>query len=257
MAKDFLTTSQAAKKLSVSPDTVLKWVKAGKIRANRTLGGHFRIPMATIANLMGDNTDGGGRSEAAAISNPSFQYCWEHKSNLGQMTEKCMDCTVYKCRAKRCYELRDIPDEFGNLHLQCQDSCDKCDYYKLVNNLGLNILIVSGNERLIGAVNTRDEDVDRKFHIQTVRTEYDCALLIEKFRPDFVIVDCSLGAVKTREICNHIADDGRIPFTRLILTSKKNRLGDFCDREIFAWIRKPFTKKKLQRCIEGAIGVAA
>ena len=36
--KNYLTTTQAAKLLSVSPDTVLKWVKAGKLQARRTLG---------------------------------------------------------------------------------------------------------------------------------------------------------------------------------------------------------------------------
>ena len=49
--RDYLTTTQAAEMLSVSPDTVLKWVKAGKLRAHRTLGGHFRIPFQELQQL--------------------------------------------------------------------------------------------------------------------------------------------------------------------------------------------------------------
>ena len=64
--KDYLTTTQAAKLLSVTPDTVLKWVKAGKVKSYRTLGGHFRIPLSELnipdsgdqspATLNGNNT---------------------------------------------------------------------------------------------------------------------------------------------------------------------------------------------------------
>ena len=48
--KDYLTTSQAAKILSVSPDAVLKWARAGKIEAYRTPGGHFRIPKSALSS---------------------------------------------------------------------------------------------------------------------------------------------------------------------------------------------------------------
>ncbi|MEZ5357810.1 MAG: excisionase family DNA-binding protein [Candidatus Zixiibacteriota bacterium] len=255
MAKSYMTTSQAAKRLSVSPDTVLKWVKAGKIKAHRTLGGHFRIPTGLIDTLIEDENRLRKSGSMPVASNPSFQYCWEHQSQMGILNTKCTECVVFKSRARRCYELRNIPEEFGSLKLYCKDSCEKCDYYKLVNNLGLNILIISNNNRLLTEVQEWADD--EKYHVMTVSSEYECASTIEKFRPDFVIVDCSMGAIRTRELCNHIGEDGRIPFTRLILTSKKNRLGDFCDREIFGWIRKPFTMQKLRRCIEGVTDIAA
>jgi excisionase family DNA binding protein len=50
--KDLYSTFQAAKVLGVSPDTVLKWIKAGKLPASRTLGGHYRIRRDTIAELL-------------------------------------------------------------------------------------------------------------------------------------------------------------------------------------------------------------
>ncbi|OGL47597.1 MAG: hypothetical protein A2161_15390 [Candidatus Schekmanbacteria bacterium RBG_13_48_7] len=53
----YLTTTQAAKLLSVAPDTILKWVKAGKLTSRRTLGGYFRIPMEELASFSSEISD--------------------------------------------------------------------------------------------------------------------------------------------------------------------------------------------------------
>ena len=70
----YYTTSQAAKLLSVSPDTVLRWVKAGKISSYRTPGGHARIPADAVAALL-------PRAERAFLSldpddGPHSSNCW-------------------------------------------------------------------------------------------------------------------------------------------------------------------------------------
>ena len=38
-----LTTGQAAKLCEVVPDTILKWIRKGRLRGTRTAGGHYRI----------------------------------------------------------------------------------------------------------------------------------------------------------------------------------------------------------------------
>ena len=80
--KEFLTTSQAAQLLSVSPDTVLKWVKAGKIKSNRTLGGHFRIPASEINSFNGAVSDDSDIMNNNHLSIP-YQYCWEFLADGG------------------------------------------------------------------------------------------------------------------------------------------------------------------------------
>lgn len=40
-----LTTNEMGKLLGVTSSTVIVWIKAGKIKCNRTLGGHRRIPI--------------------------------------------------------------------------------------------------------------------------------------------------------------------------------------------------------------------
>jgi excisionase family DNA binding protein len=41
--KNYITTGEAAAIFDVDSDTVLRWIKSGKIPAIRTLGGHYRI----------------------------------------------------------------------------------------------------------------------------------------------------------------------------------------------------------------------
>jgi excisionase family DNA binding protein len=47
-----LRTSEVAKRLQVSPRTVLAWAMAGKIPSFLTPGGHRRFPESAIADLM-------------------------------------------------------------------------------------------------------------------------------------------------------------------------------------------------------------
>ena len=49
--KGLLSTGQAAKLLSVSPDTVLKWVKKGRVFAQKTPGGHHRLRLEDVERL--------------------------------------------------------------------------------------------------------------------------------------------------------------------------------------------------------------
>ena len=47
----YIRTAEAAKILRVSPKTVSRWAKEGKLPFLRTLGGHRRYPAAEIRQL--------------------------------------------------------------------------------------------------------------------------------------------------------------------------------------------------------------
>jgi excisionase family DNA binding protein len=47
----FLTASETAERLHVSPKTVSRWAKEGKLPCLRTLGGHRRYPAEAIDQL--------------------------------------------------------------------------------------------------------------------------------------------------------------------------------------------------------------
>ena len=51
-AEAFLFTSQVADLLHVSPKTVARWAKDGRLPFQRTLGGHRRYPAAAIRELV-------------------------------------------------------------------------------------------------------------------------------------------------------------------------------------------------------------
>lgn len=51
--KEFYGTNEAARVLGVSPVTVWRWCRLGKIKAWRTPGGHYRIPREEIERLLG------------------------------------------------------------------------------------------------------------------------------------------------------------------------------------------------------------
>ncbi len=48
---DYLKTAEVADLLHVSPKTVTRWAKDGKLPHSRTLGGHRRFPAGSIQKL--------------------------------------------------------------------------------------------------------------------------------------------------------------------------------------------------------------
>jgi excisionase family DNA binding protein len=50
-AESFLHTSQVADLLHVSPKTIARWAKDGRLPCQRTLGGHRRYPEQAIRQL--------------------------------------------------------------------------------------------------------------------------------------------------------------------------------------------------------------
>jgi excisionase family DNA binding protein len=128
MSKAYLTTFQAAEILSVTPDSVLKWIKSGILDARRTPGGHYRISRKNIDLLL-------IKSKKRTFSKDTqLNYCWEFNLQNDNCAEICVDCLVYKTRARRCYEMSDFPAEFGVLKQFCKSSCDDCEYYRLTNS---------------------------------------------------------------------------------------------------------------------------
>jgi excisionase family DNA binding protein len=137
MSKNLYSTFQAAKILGVSPDTVLKWIKTGKLPARRTLGGHYRIRSEIIDELLSENLS--QTSIVKTIPTPkTFLHCWEFHSRHGKSIDACQECLVYKTRAKHCYEMNPVPKELGYMKIFCETECEDCSYYRHVKEQLLN-----------------------------------------------------------------------------------------------------------------------
>lgn len=245
--RNHYTTSQAAKLLSVSPDTVLKWVKAGKIASYQTPGGHNRIPAEAVEALLPGGANPTGHVTAAR----SYDHCWNFYAGDDGIRDECRECVAFKSGARRCYEMRGIPDEFGPLRLFCETDCEDCEFYQLTHGRQRRrVLVVSRQESWLDRLAAQAAGSDLK--LERAASEYACGSAIEKFRPDFIVLDCSFGARRIREICSHLNEDERIPFTRIILTSRRARWADDCEQEVCGWIAKPFTVDQLEAFIESA-----
>jgi len=109
-----LTTGQAAKLCAVTPDTVLKWIKKGRLSASRTAGGHYRVALPDLEPFMA----GFGQKSAGPTpglpepvppppdgtkGEPDEVPCWEFLSDDGEVREACRQCVVYRVKATRCF----------------------------------------------------------------------------------------------------------------------------------------------------------
>jgi excisionase family DNA binding protein len=68
-----LTPPEVASLLQVSPSTLRTWIRAGKLRCVRTLGGHYRVPREEVERL---------REEMGLVSSPQVMSIREVVESL-------------------------------------------------------------------------------------------------------------------------------------------------------------------------------
>jgi len=243
--KELLTTGEAASLCSVTPDTVLKWIRAGKITARRTPGGHHRISRSALPAL----TDKVERPEVEAPDVSSFKYCWEFYAKNGRIPSGCRRCIVYRSRSRRCYEMNQLPAEMGFTGLHCKSTCEECDYYQLVHGRRLNVLVVTDHKRLRSKLEHSEAAAD--YSLAFSDCEYRCSMQVEKFRPDYIVVDCSMGVERSYEFAKLLYEDPRLPFVRVVLVAEGIPLPEECDKLVYAVIQKPFSAAVLSNLVQG------
>lgn len=60
---EFLTRFEVSKLLGVSPNTVTRWAREGRLPCQVTLGGHHRFDRAAVENLLRTLTRGGNADD--------------------------------------------------------------------------------------------------------------------------------------------------------------------------------------------------
>ncbi len=132
MKKSYLTTFQAAEIMSVTPDSVLKWIKSGKLKALKTPGGHNRIAPESVHGFLKSSTP---KIFSESTKSPNyFEYCWQFNSQQNDCIQECKDCIVFKSRTKYCFEMSNLSKEVGLLKLFCKSSCIECRYYEFLKS---------------------------------------------------------------------------------------------------------------------------
>lgn len=243
MASKFLSTGQAAKLCSVTPDTILKWIRSGRLPARRTPGGHHRVDRRDLDQLL-----------RPALSSPkaeepshgrTFQFCWQYRGK-GRLLTACRECVVYQLRAHRCYELARLMPELRREKLFCEVSCKDCDYFHHVHDQSTNVLVITRNPELVD--NLLSESDAAPFNIEFADGEYSCSAVVESFRPDFAVVDCGLGENLSWGLTSCLTQDTRVPFVRIVLAGTEDEFPGDCEHMIFGRIDNPFNIDDLAHC---------
>jgi DNA-binding NtrC family response regulator len=152
-------------------------------------------------------------------------------------------------RAHRCYEVAKLAPESGHLRAFCKQGCEECEYYRLVHEQSTNVLVVTDDEIL--AVRLKRDAEEADFNLEIADCEYVCSLKVNDFRPDFAVVDCSLGRQTSSDISNHLVQDPRIPSVRVVLAGRDEEFPEECDKEIFARMERPFGIREISEIIRG------
>jgi excisionase family DNA binding protein len=261
METKLLSTGQAARLCSVTPDTILKWIRSGRLPARQTAGGHNRIDRKDLERFIGP-------AEPPSSDPPhpdpgqSFRYCWQHNST-GEVMEGCAECVVYRLRAQRCYEVLKLSPDIGHNKLFCEQDCRHCDYFRRVHVQATNVLVITGDETLADTL--KRDATSAPYNLEVTDCEYNCSALVDRFRADYAVVDCALGPDRSTDICSHLMQDPRIPYVRIILAVSQEteagghgRLAAVRDgpcggcgknRDVFARIERPFRLEDVTQCL--------
>jgi excisionase family DNA binding protein len=245
----WFTTGAVARLCSVSPDTVQKWIKSGRIVAQRTAGGHYRVAPQDVEPFRTTSEITRWFAAPNRQCSPRPLRCWEYLSESGEVREDCRKCVVYRVGASWCFEVLGINDGAGHARSFCRSraSCTDCAYYRQVYGMPKNVLVVTADAKLITNLgNGSVESMDVRF----ARNAYQASSLVGTFRPAFVVVDVETLDEPADAIVENLLEDTRVPGLRLILCGKRRKRMRFAGKRIARLIEKPFDRVVLAAIID-------
>ena len=247
-----LTTGQAARLCSVTPDTVLKWIKKGRLRGVRTAGGHYRIERRALEPLVVCPRPADSPSQQLPECYSRNVHCWEYLSDRGEARDECLQCVVYRVRAARCFLMADMAADVGHALKFCRGSCEDCAYYRRVKGLATNVLVVSRDDALIDRIESeKDESVTLRF----ARSAYEASTIVQVFRAELVVVDQELVAAEESRLLEGLSADPRLPGVKIVLAVRRGTAGVVGDQAMrnAVWhvIEKPFELRQIAAAIAG------
>lgn len=237
---ELLTTGQAAKLCAVTPDTVLKWIKKGRLKASRTAGGHYRVALPDLRPFMagfGERQESQTQVKATpppAASAPGGAEatteavpCWEYLAVDGEVQEECKQCVVYRVRATRCFLMAGLEGDVGHSKQFCHGSCEDCVYYQRLQGGSASVLFITDDQSLEGRIEGLHEgEVTLRF----ARNGYEASALIQDFRPEILIIDLEGLPDHGFGLLDSVAADPRLPHVRVILVVPPGTLERFLQR---------------------------
>jgi excisionase family DNA binding protein len=250
----FVTTGEAARRLNVKPDTVLKWIKKGRIPAWKTAGGHHRIEESVVERLL--PSPRGGRLPVVQPDRCKVAGCWDYFSQNGQIREACKSCVVYRVRAARCYEMITLGSELGHVRQFCPMTCQDCPYYRRVHEMPLAALVVTSDARLREMLRAEPAP---NVTLEFAENAYRASAMVAASPPALVVVDSDLPASEWMGLIRSLALDERIPWVRVFVTGTRF-IETKTARElegVAGFLPKPFRLECVLAALDEVSGAAA
>jgi excisionase family DNA binding protein len=131
MSRNHFTTNDIAQICSVTRQTVINWIKGGKLKAVLTPGGHRRVSRGELVRfLRGKDLDPVVIAEFEEQRRKEVPYCWEYFGvgfTKRFSSHQCDSCAVKEVRALRCYLLKSLLNAGKE---SCNMSCQDCPYLR-------------------------------------------------------------------------------------------------------------------------------
>jgi excisionase family DNA binding protein len=260
-----LTTGQAAKLCAVTPDTVLKWIKKGRLEATRTAGGHYRVALPDLEPFMA----GFGQKNSAVMVSENVSAipsqdgtkedgeevpCWEFLSEDGEVREACRQCVVYRVRATRCFLMAGLETDVGHAHQFCEGSCEDCVYYRRIQGMSTQVLLISADEDLVNRIDWSGED---SISLRFARNGYEASAMVQDFRPEIAIIDMEGLPDHGFGLLDSIAADPRVPHIRVVLAIPPDSMSKMLQRPrhrlVVSMLEKPQVCDHIEEVVKGSL----
>lgn len=241
---DWLTTGEAAQICSVTADAVQKWIRKGRLAAQKTAGGHYRIARRDIEPFATANSHARWFSAPPGTCRPQPLRCWEYLSGNGAIHEDCLKCVVYRVRASWCFAVlgRNEGAEHARHFCRSQISCQECAYYQQVCSVPARVLVIGPTEAMRLMLGEAPPSLTLEFG----GSGYEASALISTFRPLFAVVDESLLGSHGGNLLDNLAQETRVPGLRVLLAvSTTDTLPPAVTQFIDGFLVKPFTASGL------------
>lgn len=215
--RQLLSTGQVARLLSVTPDTVLKWIRRGRIPAVRTAGGHHRIDAADIATLL----DTRCRTSSYTPGASHRLRCWEYLYGPTTVRSNCKDCPAYRFRAARCFEVRQSvsPKQDNSF---CATGCRACPYYLRAHGEPQRVLVITTDHVLGGQLVAASGAV---FDFRTAASSYQAGAMVAEFSPGIILIDELFDPAGRHLLLTSLSADPHIPWARVVLLYRSEKPG--------------------------------
>lgn len=240
-AKQWLTTGGVAKLCSVRPDTVQKWIRKGRIPAQRTAGGHYRVALPDVEPFLTGLTSPRWYRAPPDQCRPQPLRCWEYLSDNGTPREECTKCVVYRVRAAWCFEVLGTGVENSHSRQFCrnQDSCQDCLYYRRVRGAAVRVLVVTADHALVERLGACGQ---AGIELTFAANSYQTSRMIGEARPDLVILDEELCECSEPNLLKELVHESRVPGLKIALCGAHRELHTSPREEqaILARLQKPF-----------------